>query len=368
MRFIIGKQDLAELISKVQNVVPSKPAARPIINNVMIEAVGDELIFTATDTVVSIRAIVAAKVMTPGATTLPARRFFQLIRELTVPVVEVCCDDNDIAEVIAGSSRFKIHGMHRAEFPTITDLHDATQFRITGESLREMLYRTSYAVSREDSRHALTGVLLELSKDEACFVGTDGKRLARSIAKITQTAGISGNCILPLKAVDEMMKILESNERDVNISVTRDHIAVESGPNLLVSKLLTGDYPDYRRVIPAAPVITAHLHREELISLLRQVSLFTGEQHCSVRFTLADGELRLAANNRDIGEGRVSMPVDYHGNQVDIAFNPSYFLDILRHTKDEVVQLGLIDAFNPALVTDKSTALSVLMPMRLQEV
>ena len=366
MKLLISKQDLAELIGKVQNVVPSK-AASPVLNNILIEAVGDELVLTATDLAVCIRAYCPAKVLEPGGTTLPARRFFQLIRELTMPMVELSTNAQEITEIVAGSSRFKLHGMHKAEFPALPDMRDAAQFRINSNTLKEMLQRTSYAVSREDSRHALTGVLMELSHGQACFVGTDGKRLARAVATITNSSGLEGQCILPLKAVDELSKLLDNNERDVTVFVAKDRVAVDNGPVLLISKLVAGDYPDYKKVIPTDPAIHTVLHRDELVSLLRQVALFTGEQSASVRFTLCSGELRLAANSRDIGEGRVSMPVDYQGHQVDIAFNPSFFLDILRHSNDETVQFALTDPFNPALLTDSSSALSVLMPMRLQE-
>jgi DNA polymerase-3 subunit beta len=367
MKLLIGKQDLAELIGKVQNVVPSKPAM-PILHNILVEAVGDELVLTATDLTVGIRAYCAAKVLEPGATTLPARRFFQLIRELTMPMIELTTGANEITEIVAGSSRFKLHGMHKAEFPALPDFRDATQFRINSDTLKEMLQRTAYAVSREDTRYALTGVLMELHQGQACFVGTDGKRLAKATASISDNRGLEGQCILPLKAVEELSKLLDNTERDVTVFVAKDRVAIDNGPVLLVSKLVAGDYPDYRKVIPAAPQVHTVLHREELVSLLRQVALFTGEHSSSVRFTLMPGELRLAANSREIGEGRVSMPVDYHGQQIDIAFNPSYFLDILRHTKDETVQLSLTDPFNPALITDSSSSLSVLMPMRLQEV
>jgi len=153
-------------------------------------------------------------------------------------------------------------------------------------------------------------------------------------------------------------------------------VAVQANNLMVVSKLLSGEYPDVNRVIPEKPEKVVSLHREELMTLLRQISLFTADSSHSVRFTLSDGELRLSANSMDIGEGKVSMPVNYQGNQMDIAFNPGFFLDILRHSKEETVTMGVIDSYNPAVITDQetstpsgtaSTPLFVIMPMRLNE-
>ena len=155
-----------------------------------------------------------------------------------------------------------------------------------------------------------------------------------------------------------------------------DKIAILANQTMLLTKLLTGDYPDVNRVIPENSEIIISLHREEMMTLLRQVSLFAADHNHSVRFTFTPGELKLTANTRDIGEGHVGMPVNYHGNKLEIAFNPGFFLDILRHCKEETVTLGLTDAYNPGIITDgeqrgeklsHASPLFVIMPMRLSE-
>ena len=146
-----------------------------------------------------------------------------------------------------------------------------------------------------------------------------------------------------------------------------DKIAVDATKNTIITKLLSGSYPDVSRVIPEESDVTVALHREELMSLLRQISLFTPDSNHSVRFIFSDGNLQLAANNAEVGTAKVNMPVNYNGEALQIAFNPGFFLDILRHSKDETVNIGLTDAFNPGVITDTSSALCVLMPMRLHE-
>ncbi|MDF2550217.1 MAG: dnaN [Chlamydiales bacterium] len=372
MKFIISRQHLNQLISMVQNIVAQK-ASIPILSNILIEAVKGEIILTATDLNVGVRCFAEAKVIEEGATTLPAKRFANLIRELTSLHIEMSSSSSDITEIVADSSRFKLHGMNRSEYPQLPDLSGATQIKVKESDLKDMLYRTAFAVSREDSRFVLTGVFMQVQNGRATFVGTDGKRLAKASLPVAVDPSFSGEYIIPLKAVEEILKNL-GDENEANLYLTHDKIAVETGNLILISKLLSGDYPDVTRVIPEKTETIVPLHRDELITLLRQVSLFTTDTSQSVKFTFADGELRLTANAMDIGEGKVSMPVNYRGERLEIAFNPAFFLDILRHSKQETVSIGLTDPFNPGLITDAEVPqqgagatgpLFVLMPMRL---
>jgi DNA polymerase-3 subunit beta len=365
MKVILSKLDLLSLIGKIQNIVSPKPTL-PILANILIEARDDELVISATDMTVSMRAYLEAKVLEEGAITLPARRFFQLIRELTAPQLELHCTSPEVAFINAGSSHFKIQGMHKNEFPALPDLSEGIHFDLSCALLKEMLSRTVFAAAREDSRQVLNGILLQNIQNSAVFVGTDGKRLAKIHTPLDAPPSPIGSYILPLKAVEEMIKILDGQENNVKWTLMQDKVAIEVGKISLITKLLSGQYPDISRVIPEKKANPITLHREELMSLLRQVSLFTSENSSSVRFTFTTGSLHLSALSGEIGEGKVSMPVSYAGEKLDIAFNPHYFLDILRHSKDETVHLNVTDSYNPGLITDSSNALFVIMPMRLE--
>lgn len=365
MKAIISKSALGALIGKVQGVVPSKPTLS-ILGNVLIEAINDQLLISATDLTVSMRAYAEAKVVEEGAITLPARRFFQLIRELTAPQIEIHCTTPETAFINAGSSHFKIQGMHKSEFPQLPDLSGGTSIPIASALLKEMLTRSAFAAAREDERQVLNGILLQNIQSEAVFLATDGKRLAKLWTSIDLPADYAATAILPLKAVDEMVKTLDDKELSAKLTFMPDKIALEAESVILITKLLSGQYPDVTRVIPQKSEQPIILHREELISLLRQVSLFTTEESASVRFAFTQGALHLSAMSGEIGEGRVSMPVNYGGPKMEVAFNPHYFLDILRHSKDETVNFDISDPYNPGLVTDSSSALFVIMPMRLE--
>lgn len=374
MKFVISTQELNFLINKCLNVVAQKQTI-PILSNFLIEAINDELVITATDLTVGIRCVTEAKILEEGATTLPAKRLAQLLKELTSINVEVSTNADEVTEIVADSSRFKLHGMGKNEFPTLPDMSGAVQFKIGQADLKDMLFRTAFAVSREDNRYVLTGVHMTISENMATFVGTDGKRLARAHTSIKSDSPLKGSYIIPLKAVEEILKNLKE-EGDVTIFLMSDKIGVEAENTTIISKLLSGDYPDINRVIPQNPETIVALHREELMSLLRQVSLFAADTNHSVRFTFVNGELKLTANAIEVGEGKVSMPVNYSGQKLEIAFNPGFFLDILRHSKNETIAMGITDAYNPGVITDQEltrekskspTPLFVLMPMRLNE-
>ncbi len=366
MKAVIAKSDLVNVISKIQNIVPAKPAI-PILANVLLEAIDDQLIVSATDLTVSMRCYSEAKVIEEGSIALPARRFFQLIRELTAPQVKISAQTNEAAEITTGTSVFKINGMNKSEFPHLPDLAGSPEISLSKTSLKEMLSKTVFAAAREDSRFTLNGVQLQIAQQKATFIGTDGKRLSKISASVAIDPSLQGAYVIPLKAVEEMIKTLDESDAPATLTLGYDKIALEAGSLTLISKLLAGQYPDVDRVIPDKVASRFSIHREELMALLRQVSLFTSDTSNSVRFSFETGQLHLTATSHEIGEGRVSMPVDYSGQKLDIAFNPYFFLDILRHSKDETIRFGLNDAHNPGIVTDSTSALFVIMPMRLNE-
>jgi DNA polymerase III subunit beta len=365
MKAVIAKNDLVNLIGKIQNVVSTKPAI-PILANILIEAIDDQIVVSGTDLTVSMRCFMDATVIEEGSIALPARRFFQLVRELTSPQVKISAQINEIAEITTGTSVFKVNGMNKVEFPALPDLKGSPEATFTCSALREMLSKTAFAAAREDSRYMLNGVLLQINAQVATLIGTDGKRLAKVSSSVLVDAPVRGTYVIPLKAVEEMIKMLDGDSKAL-LSLAADKISLECGQLTLITKLLSGQFPDVERVIPSKVAHQFSIHREELMALLRQVSLFTSETSNSVRFTFETGQLHLSATSSEIGEGRVSMPVDFSGQRLEIAFNPFYLLDILRHSNDETVRIGLNDAHNPGLITDSTQAQFVLMPMRLSE-
>jgi DNA polymerase-3 subunit beta len=255
--------------------------------------------------------------------------------------------------------------MSKSEYPAFPDLSTERSIKMNGATLKGMLSRTAFAAAKDDSRQILNGVFVELTPDKMTLVGTDGKRLAKVYESIATPFEDKTNFVIPLKAVDEMIRML-GNDEDVEFTVMQDKVAIESQGMCLITKLLSGQYPDVDRVIPdPSEMKQITLHKEELSTLLKQVSLFTSEMNYSVRFIFQEGDLHLQAIASDIGEGKVNMPVDYSDEKLEIAFNPYFFLDILRHCKDETTSFAVSDSYNPGLLRDSSNATYVIMPMRL---
>lgn len=370
MKFLLSTQELNYLINKIQNVVGQKPTI-PILSNFLIEAFNDTITLTATDLSVGIRCNTEAKIIEEGATTLPAKYFAQLIRELTAPNTEITSNAKEITTIIAGTSRFKLNGMSKNEFPSLPDMSEAQSFLIKQSVLKDLIYRSSFAVSKVDERFTLTGVCMQIANSIVTFTATDGKRLARVQTPIDIDSTFTNQSIIPTKAVEEILKNLRE-EGDAKVYILQDKIAVEANNTIVVSKLLAGEYPDVSVIIPKHAETILNLHREEMISLLRQMSLFITDQDQSVRFSFSDGEVKILANTTHVGEGDVAMPVNYQGPKLDIAFNPINFLDILRHCKSETVLMGFTDPYNPSIFTDGNdlsnphqvSPLFLLMPMR----
>lgn len=363
MKIVVSRADLITMVGHVQSVVASKPPI-PVLGNVLLEAHSGQLTISSTDLVISIRCSCGADVSEEGAITLPAKRLFSLIRELSAPLVEITAVGESV-QIHAGTSRFKIQGMQGKEFPSFPDLSEAMHLSLPTPLLKEMLARTAFAAGRDDQRPVLNGVLLQCYQDRVVFMSTNGKCVAKLEAPVSTPFAETQSYVLPIKAVEEILKILDEEVETVKVSLAKNKLGVEMGMTLLVTQLLTGQYPDVMRIVPPKSDNRIALHRDELISLLRQVALFTSDQVASVRFTLTPGTLHLSINNGEVGEGDVNMPVNYSGNQMDIAFNPHYFLEILRNSKDEAVNFEVTDSYNPALITDSSSALFIIMPMRL---
>jgi DNA polymerase-3 subunit beta len=364
MKCIISKADIVALISKVQGAIPSKPQM-PILANILIRAVDNQLTLIASDLTISIMATMNAKIEEEGSVVLPPKKLFPLLKELTTPEIEIRSTGAQSATIKAGTSQFKVLGVNGENYPEIEDLLEGEQITLPVTLFKEMLMKTSFAAGHDETRPIFSSVLLERSGNTLTFTGTDGKRLAKAFADVSISEAWQGSFIIPHKTVEEMIHLLDPKEETLSLRFTGEKISMQSGSITLISQLMSGQYPDVSRIIPEKTNNAVELHREELMSLLRQIALFTGSESSSARFTFTPGQLHLSAASGEAGEGSVSMPANYQGEPLEIAFNPTYLLEILRHSKDETINLDVKNSYNPGLITDESTATFVLMPMRL---
>lgn len=363
MEVSISRSDLLALIGKVQNVVPVKPPS-PILSNILLEAGNGTLTIYATDRTTSIKCHTPATVIKAGAATLPAKKLFSLIRELVAPEVKIRVTNN-IAEITARSSKFKLNGMDKDDFPTFPETNDTVQLSIPSLTLKEALIKAFLSAGRDSIYYILNGIHLKIDNRLATFFGSDGKRISKVTMDVDLSQPLIASYSIPAKGVEEMISMLDESDAKISLFLSADKVFLQRGNTLLISKLLSGQFPDVNKHIPEQNPIAITLHREELITLLRQLSIFTQESvGASVRFLFKNGELELNAANSEIGEGSVSMPVNYSGELLEISFNPFYFLDVLRHSKCETLLFLVKDPHTPGVIKDSTSSLFSLMPMR----
>lgn len=365
MKLTISREIIVQLVAKLYSIVPAKPVL-PILSNLLLEAKKEgEITLSATDLMVSMKVQGNAYVDEEGSATIPAKRFFSLIREFTTDRIEISYADNEIT-IQSGASYFKLYSMPSTDFPAISTFYEVDAFTLPSLLLKDALRRVSFAAARDDTLNVYNGVFFRMEKNLLTLIGTDGKKLAKLMLPFNMAIPERSDFVIPLKGIEEIEKVLDGN-KEVSIVFLPDKVILRLEHITLFIKLLSEKFPDVEKIIPNPKEMTSLvLHREELISLLRQVSLFTSEMLSSVAFIFENNELHLFAVNAEIGEGRASMPVNYTGNKLEIAFHPTYFLDILRHSKDETIQLHITDCFNPGLITDSTSTLFVIMPMRVR--
>jgi DNA polymerase-3 subunit beta len=363
MKFSIVRSKFLDGLQRIQNVVSGRGTLQ-ILQNAMIEAADGRLCMTTTDLDISERCYVECQIEESGSTTLPIRRLASIIRELDEGQIMVEVNEDDVATVQSGSSYFKIIGMSVRDFPPVPVTEGKFCYRIDQGVLREMLRKTSYAISQNETRRVLNGVLMAFKDNKLTMVATDGRRLALVEQEIEFPPEAEAELILPNKAVTELMRLL-SNEGDLKVYAQKNQAVFEIGTTMMSSKLIDGVYPNYRQVIPGACDERVVIEREALLSALRRVSVVTTDKSNATRLTFSANQLTISINTPDVGEGRDTLPVKYAGKEISIIFNPEYVMDPLKNIDDDEVYLEMNDGHSPALLKCNVPFLYVLMPLRI---
>lgn len=363
MKFSISKEALLEGLQKVQHVVSTRTTL-PILSNVLLVAKNGRLTFTTTDLDVGITGSVEAKIDKEGATTLPAKRLVNIVRELPASEVEISVDAKNVASIQSGPSFFKIIGLGQDDFPPLPDFEGAKEFRMPQPLLRDGLKKTSYAISTDETRYVLNGIYTSFREGKLTLVATDGRRLAMVENDLDFPASHETDVIVPTKAVQELQRLLGDNG-EVLIRLSDSQISFSIGDHLLISKLIEGNYPNYRQVIPGDSTERVELPRESVFDTVRRVSLLSSDKSNSVKLVFGSNTVEVTANSPDVGEARETMEVQYGGKPMQIAFNPEFLMAPLRNLESETVYLDLIDEMSPGVIRIDGSFLYVIMPMRV---
>ncbi|HWZ30435.1 MAG TPA: DNA polymerase III subunit beta [Bryobacteraceae bacterium] len=331
MEFTVSRADLVRELNLSQGVVEKKTTI-PILSNVLVEADGDRIHLTATDLELGIRCSCPARVKKSGGGTIPARRLLDYVRLLPDGDVQVKIQENHWASLVCGRSRTRIAGMSRESFPELPQMPEALA-EIPIGVLASMISKTIFAISAEESRFTLNGALLVLKKGTLIMVATDSHRLSM-VESVGELPGVNAayRALLPRKAMQELQKLAGEASPDAVVRFSGDdnHLFFQLGERLLLSRKLTGNFPDYERVLPKEQPNSVTLEREELRGAIERVSQFSDERSRAIRVRVGSNEVKVHSSVSETGESEESIPVTYDGTAVEIGFNAQYMLDFLR--------------------------------------
>jgi DNA polymerase-3 subunit beta len=354
-------------LGHVQSVVERRNTI-PILSNVLIEAREDGSIrLMATDLDLQVDESVPANVSQPGAITVSAHTFFDIVRKLPEgSQVELSAAEGKM-QVIAGRSRFNLSTLPRDDFPVIAEGDLPTRFELPAATLRQIIEKTRFAISSEETRYYLMGIFLHVIDEQLRAAATDGHRLARITVARPDGADGMPDVIVPRKCVQELYRLLEELEGTVEISLSPTKIRFGLGSAILTSKLIDGTFPDYNRVIPTANDKLLKLDPKSFAAGVDRVSTIASEKTRAVKISVDRDKVTLSVTSPENGLATEELAADYGSDGIEIGFNAKYLLDILGEIDGDIVEVHLADAAAPTLLreNDKSNALYVLMPMRV---
>ena len=370
MQVTVERAILLKGLAHVQSVVERRNTI-PILSNVLMEASSEGLRLMATDLDLQIVEIIKADVKAPGAITVSAHTAFDIVRKIPDGAqVELAFADSQL-KVNAGRSRFKLATLPRDDFPAIAEDELPFGFSLPAATLRQMIDKTRFAISTEETRYYLNGIFMHVTNGDGpaklLAVATDGHRLAR--VAIDQPEGAVGmpDVIIPRKAVTELRKLLEEVDEDVRVTLSAAKIRFEFGTAVLTSKLIDGTFPDYSRVIPSGNDRLLKIDPKALAEGVDRVSAIATEKSRAVKLSLDKDKVVLSVTSPEAGAASEDVEASYSDPSFDIGFNARYLLDILGQLESEAVEFHLADGSAPTLIRESSSApaLYVLMPMRV---
>ena len=361
---------MQEGLTAVTASIPAKTTL-PVLANILVETTERGIRLSGTDLDIAVSTEVTADVETPGAITIPAKKLAEIARELPPAPVKIGAMGEQRITLECGRSRFKLLGLPRDEFPTFPQVRFQDSWRVRSGDLQKLISHTSFAVSTEESRPILNGVLWELRSDRMRMVATNGHRLTRMDLPIAGGNSLGGDLIVPPKALDQVRRLFPAEE-DLEIAQGDNHLGFRSPFTSVFTRLIEGPYPNYEQVIPRDNDRVATSDKVALISALKRMSVIASDQTHRIRLSFNAGLLRFSVQTPDLGEAQDELPIRFSGDPIDIGFNANYLLEILRYIPTDEVRLTLkaperAVTVEPEGWSDPASYLCLVMPLRLMD-
>jgi DNA polymerase-3 subunit beta len=368
MELVVRKSDLLRELQYFQGIVERKSTI-PILANVLLEAADGKVRLLATDLEVSLRSTCDASVARGGALTLPAKKLFEIVKALPDTDVRI---EQDSTSVKVAADRFesRMPTLPREDFPTLPEPTGVGAVMLPRKELREMITRTQFAITGEDTRYYLNGAQFVIKGTTMVMVATDGHRLA--LVQSTLSADATGaelKAIIPKKTLTELSRLLTDGDGDITYELGENHQFFHVGDRLLISRIHEGQFPAYERVIPKGNDKKIEFERDRLTSAVKRVAILSNDRSRAVKFDIQPGRVEISSESPDFGEAREQLMVDYAGAAMQICFNAQYVADFLAVVETDHVQLELKDEVSQALMRPVAAEgydyTYVIMPMRL---
>jgi DNA polymerase-3 subunit beta len=368
MRVTISREKLLEGLTHVQAAVPAR-STLPVLANLLVETTDKGLKLSATDLDIFVSTEVSADVESPGAITIPARKLAEIARELPPSPVRLATTGEQRIALECGRSKFKLLGLPKDEFPAFPTVSFGSGWRVRSSDLQKLIAHTAFAASTEESRPILNGVLWELKSDRMRMVATNGHRLAKMELPVADGAGTPADLIVPPKALDQAKRLFPAEE-ELQIARGDNHLGFQSPITTVITRLIEGPYPNYEQVIPKDNDRVCIADRVALTGALKRMSIVASDQTHRIRLSFNAGMCKLSATTPDLGEASDEIQVTYNGDQLDIGFNASYLLEILKQLPTDAVKLSFkapekAATLEPDGWDDPAKYLCLVMPLRL---
>ncbi|HEX9730210.1 MAG TPA: DNA polymerase III subunit beta [Gemmatimonadales bacterium] len=367
MKFTITREKLQEGLVAVAASVPTKTTL-PVLSNILVEAVKDGVRLSGTDLDIAVSTVVPAEVDEEGAVTLPAKKLVEIVRELPSAAIRVTGAGEQRVNLECGRSRFKLLGIQRDEFPSFPAISFEETWKVTSGDLQKLIGHVAFAASNEESRPILNGVLWELREDRMRMVATNGHRLARMDVPVAGGSA-SADLIVPPKALEQIRRLFDAAD-EIEIARSDNHLGFRCRDTLVYTRLIEGPYPNYEQVIPRENDRTATIDKQGLSSSLRRVGVVASDQTHRVRLAFGGGTIKFTVSTPDLGEAQDEMAASYDGEPLEIGFNATYLLEILKYMPTDEVRLTMkaperAATIEPAGWDDPAAYLCLVMPLRL---
>jgi DNA polymerase-3 subunit beta len=368
MKFMISREKLQEGLIAVTASVPTKTTL-PVLANILVETTERGIRLSATDLDMAVSTEVTADVDTQGAITIPAKKLAEIVRELPSAPVKMSASGEQRVTLECSRARFKLHGLPRDEFPSFPAVRFAESWRVRSGELQQLISHTAFAASTEESRPILNGVLWELRPDYMRMVATNGHRLAKIELPITSAGAPSGDLIVPPKALEQIRRLFPAEE-ELEIARGENHLGFRSPFTVVYTRLIEGPYPNYEQVIPKDNDRVALADKNGLAQTLKRMSVVASDQTHRIRMAFNAGMLKFSVQTPDLGEAQDELPVSYEGDPLEIGFNASYLLEILRYIPTDEVRMTFKAPERAATVEpvgwdESAKYLCLVMPLRL---